>query len=113
MPKNYQISQYDLPINVEGALELPHSGAIVGVERAHIEEDTGKSTHVGGGGRIHEAGYSLVDYNRAGVPLVEIVGRPDLRSADDAKAYVSELRGVLLAVGAFDAKVEEASRAGG
>src|SRR5262245_7831888 len=109
MPKNYQISQYDLPINVEGALELPHSGAIVGIERAHIEEDTGKSTHVGGSGRIHDAGYSLVDYNRAGVPLLEIVSRPDLRSAEGARAYVSELRAILLAAGASDAKMEEGS----
>jgi aspartyl-tRNA(Asn)/glutamyl-tRNA(Gln) amidotransferase subunit B len=109
MPKNYQISQYDLPINVEGRLELPQSGSIVGIERAHIEEDTGKSTHVGGGGRIHDAGYSLVDYNRAGVPLLEIVSKPDLRSADDARAYVSELRAILLATGASDAKMEEGS----
>jgi aspartyl-tRNA(Asn)/glutamyl-tRNA(Gln) amidotransferase subunit B len=66
-PKNYQISQYDLPINVDGSLELP-SGQVAGIERAHLEEDTGKSTHVGGGGRIHDARYSLVDLNRAGVP---------------------------------------------
>ncbi len=79
MPKDYQISQYDEPINVDGWLELP-DGSRVGIERAHMEEDTGKTTHIGGGGRIHEAGYSLVDYNRAGVPLVEIVSRPDIRS---------------------------------
>jgi aspartyl-tRNA(Asn)/glutamyl-tRNA(Gln) amidotransferase subunit B len=108
MPKDYQISQYDLPINVEGWLELP-SGPRVGIERAHIEEDTGKSTHVGGGGRIHDAGYSLVDYNRSGVPLLEIVSKPDLRSADDARSYVSELRAILLATGASDAKMEEGS----
>ncbi len=109
MPKNYQISQYDLPINVEGWLGLPQSAQRVGIERAHIEEDTGKSTHVGGGGRIHDAGYSLVDYNRAGVPLLEIVSKPDLRSADDARAYVSELRAILLATDASDAKMEEGS----
>ena len=79
MPKDYQISQYDLPINVDGSLELP-SGLTVGIERAHLEEDTGKSTHIGGGGRITDAGYSLVDYNRAGVPLLEIVSRPDMLS---------------------------------
>ncbi len=107
-PKNYQISQFDLPINVDGSLELP-SGQVVGIERAHLEEDTGKSTHVGGGGRIHDARYSLVDLNRAGVPLLEIVGRPDLRSADEARAYVSELRSVLVAVGASDGKMEEGS----
>jgi aspartyl-tRNA(Asn)/glutamyl-tRNA(Gln) amidotransferase subunit B len=108
MPKDYQISQYDLPINVDGSLELP-SGQRVGIERAHIEEDTGKSTHVGGGGRITDAGYSLVDYNRAGVPLLEIVSRPDLRSADDARAYVTELRAILVATGVSDAKMEEGS----
>ncbi|MFM7510107.1 MAG: Asp-tRNA(Asn)/Glu-tRNA(Gln) amidotransferase subunit GatB, partial [Actinomycetota bacterium] len=107
-PKNYQISQYDLPINADGFLELP-SGKIVGIERAHLEEDTGKSTHIGGGGRIHDAQYSLVDLNRAGVPLLEIVGRPDLRNAEDARAYVSELRAVLVAVGASDGKMEEGS----
>jgi aspartyl-tRNA(Asn)/glutamyl-tRNA(Gln) amidotransferase subunit B len=108
MPKDYQISQYDLPINVEGALELP-SGARVGIERAHIEEDTGKSIHVGGSGRITDAGYSLVDYNRAGVPLLEIVSKPDLRSSAEARAYVSELRAILLATKASDAKMEEGS----
>jgi aspartyl-tRNA(Asn)/glutamyl-tRNA(Gln) amidotransferase subunit B len=108
MPKDYQISQYDLPINNDGALELA-SGLRVGIERAHLEEDTGKSTHVGGGGRITDAGYSLVDYNRAGVPLLEIVSRPDLRSAEDARTYVSELRAILLATRASDAKMEEGS----
>ncbi len=108
MPKDYQISQYDLPLNVDGWLELP-SGQRAGIERAHMEEDTGKSTHVGGGGRIHDAAYSLVDYNRAGVPLVEIVGRPDLRSAEEARAYLNELRAVLVATGASDAKMEEGS----
>jgi aspartyl-tRNA(Asn)/glutamyl-tRNA(Gln) amidotransferase subunit B len=108
MPKDYQVSQYDLPTNVDGYLELP-SGQRVGIERAHIEEDTGKSTHVGGGGRINDAEYSLVDYNRAGVPLVEIVSRPDLATSEDAKAYVSELRAILLATAASDAKMEEGS----
>jgi aspartyl-tRNA(Asn)/glutamyl-tRNA(Gln) amidotransferase subunit B len=108
MPKDYQISQYDRPLNADGWLELP-SGQRVGIERAHMEEDTGKSTHVGGGGRIHEAGYSLVDYNRAGVPLVEIVGRPDLRSAEQAKQWVSELRAILVATGVSLARMEEGS----
>src|SRR6476659_1715628 len=108
MPKDYQVSQYDEPINVDGFLELPN-GKRVGIERAHMEEDTGKTTHVGGGGRIHEAAYSLVDYNRAGVPLMEIVSRPDIRSAEQARAYVSELRGVLEAVGVSDVKFEEGS----
>ena len=108
MPKDFQISQYDQPICVEGWLELA-SGKRVGIERAHLEEDTGKSTHVGGEGRIHGADYSIVDYNRAGVPLLEIVGRPDLRSAEEARAYVSELRAILVAVGASDGKMEEGS----
>jgi aspartyl-tRNA(Asn)/glutamyl-tRNA(Gln) amidotransferase subunit B len=108
MPKDYQVSQYDQPINVDGHLELS-DGTRVGIERAHIEEDTGKNTHVGGGGRIHEAGYSLIDYNRAGVPLVEIVSRPDITSAEQARAYASELRAILLATAVSDAKMEEGS----
>ncbi|HEX3426631.1 MAG TPA: Asp-tRNA(Asn)/Glu-tRNA(Gln) amidotransferase subunit GatB [Acidimicrobiales bacterium] len=108
MPKDYQVSQYDEPINVDGWLDLP-GGTRVGIERAHMEEDTGKTTHVGGGGRIHDAGYSLVDYNRAGVPLVEIVSRPDIRSAAEARSYVDELRSILVATGASDGKMEEGS----
>jgi aspartyl-tRNA(Asn)/glutamyl-tRNA(Gln) amidotransferase subunit B len=108
MPKDFQISQYDEPIDVDGYLELP-SGRRIGIERAHIEEDTGKTTHLGGGGRIHGADHSLVDYNRAGVPLVEIVSRPDLRSADEARAYVAELRAILVASGASDGRMEEGS----
>ena len=96
------------PVTLDGTLELP-DGFVVGIERAHLEEDTGKSTHVGGGGRIHDAEYSLIDYNRAGVPLVEIVSRPDLRSAEQARAYVNELRAVLLATGVSDARMEEGS----
>jgi len=109
MPKAYQISQYDEPICIDGWLDLP--GDIrVGIERAHLEEDTGKSTHVGGsGGRIHGSDHSLIDFNRAGVPLVEIVSRPDIRTPDQARAYVSELRSILVAVGASDAKMEEGS----
>ncbi|MYG94311.1 MAG: Asp-tRNA(Asn)/Glu-tRNA(Gln) amidotransferase subunit GatB [Acidimicrobiia bacterium] len=108
MPKGYQISQYDQPINTNGWLELP-GGKRIGIERAHLEEDTGKTTHIGGSGRIHEAGYSLVDYNRAGVPLIEIVGRPELRSAQEARQYVAELRAILVAVRASDGKMEEGS----
>ena len=108
MPKDFQISQYDQPINGVGSLELP-DGRRIGIERAHLEEDTGKSTHVGGGGRIHEAGHSLIDYNRAGVPLIEIVSAPDMRCAEDARAYVSELRAILVAIGASDGKMEEGS----
>jgi aspartyl-tRNA(Asn)/glutamyl-tRNA(Gln) amidotransferase subunit B len=107
MPKDYQISQYDEPVCVEGWLEV--DGARVGVERAHMEEDTGKTLHVGGGGRIHEADHSLVDYNRAGVPLMEIVSHPDLRSSEQARAYVGELRALLQAIGVSDVKMEEGS----
>ena len=108
MPKDYQISQYDQPTNTDGQLELA-DGHVVGIERAHIEEDTGKTTHVGGGGRIHDADYALVDYNRAGVPLVEIVSRPDIRTAEQARAYVRELRAILLSIGVSDARMEEGS----
>ena len=109
MPKAYQISQYDVPLNVDGWLELP-GGKRIGIERAHLEEDTGKSTHIGGtGGRIHGSDHSLIDFNRAGVPLVEIVGRPDIATPDEAKQYVTELRQILVAIGASDAKMEEGS----
>jgi aspartyl-tRNA(Asn)/glutamyl-tRNA(Gln) amidotransferase subunit B len=109
MPKGYQISQYDQPLNVDGSLALP-DGTLIGIERAHLEEDTGKSTHSGGaGGRIHGSDYSLIDFNRAGVPLVEIVSRPHIRTAEQARQYVTELRGILLAVEASDAKMEEGS----
>ncbi len=108
MPKDYQISQYDRPLNINGSIQLP-SGHVVGVERAHMEEDTGKSTHVGDSGRIHDAGYSLVDYNRAGVPLLEIVSHPDIRGPEEAKAYAAELQAIVIAVGASDGKFEEGS----
>jgi aspartyl-tRNA(Asn)/glutamyl-tRNA(Gln) amidotransferase subunit B len=108
MPKDYQISQYDIPLNVDGWLELP-GGRRIGIVRAHMEEDTGKTTHVGGGGRIHDAAHSLVDYNRAGVPLVEIVSAPDLRGAEEARTYVDELRAILVSTGVSDGKMEEGS----
>ena len=108
MPKDFQTTQYDQPTNSDGRVVLS-DGFVVGIERAHIEEDTGKSTHIGGGGRINDALYSLVDYNRAGVPLVEIVTRPDVRTIEHAKAYVEELRGILLATGVSDARMEEGS----
>ena len=108
MPKDYQVSQYDEPINRDGSIELP-SGTTVGIERAHLEEDTGKTSHMGGGGRIHDADYSLVDYNRAGVPLVEIVSRPEITSPEDARAYLNELRSILVATGASDGRMEEGS----
>ncbi len=109
LSKAYQISQYDQPLNVDGFLMLP-ADVRVGIERAHLEEDTGKSTHAGGtAGRIQGSDYSLIDFNRAGVPLVEIVSRPDIRTSEQAKQYVGELRAILLAIGASDAKMEEGS----
>ena len=108
MPKDFQISQYDLPINVGGYLDLPDASR-VSIERAHLEEDTGKSTHLGGTGRLHGADRSLVDYNRSGVPLVEIVSGPDIRSSAQAREYAQELRGILIATGASDGRMEEGS----
>jgi len=106
--KDYQISQYDLPINSDGYLDLP-DGSRVRIERAHMEEDTGKTTHLGGSGRLAGADRSLVDYNRCGVPLVEIVSAPDIRSSAQARAYAAELRGILIATGASDGRMEEGS----
>jgi aspartyl-tRNA(Asn)/glutamyl-tRNA(Gln) amidotransferase subunit B len=110
MSKAYQISQYDQPLNVDGHLDLP-DGTRIGIERAHMEEDAGKSMHMGGGGggRVHGSDYSLIDFNRAGVPLVEIVSRPDIRTSEQARQYVTELRAILLAIDASDAKMEEGS----
>jgi len=95
-------------LNIDGRLALS-DGTVIGVERAHLEEDTGKSTHLGGSGRIHGSEGSLIDFNRAGVPLVEIVSRPDIVSPDQAREYVSELRAILVAIGASDARMEEGS----
>ncbi|MEX2618817.1 MAG: Asp-tRNA(Asn)/Glu-tRNA(Gln) amidotransferase subunit GatB [Egibacteraceae bacterium] len=112
MPKNYQISQYDVPICAGGVLEVTVDGGKrtqVGITRVHMEEDTGKSTHVGTSGRIHGADHSLIDYNRAGIPLLEVVSEPDIRSADEARAYLTELRAIVRALGVSDAKLEEGS----
>ena len=111
LPKNYQISQYDIPVCHDGHLDVEVDGAVrrVGIERAHMEEDTGKSTHLGDGGRIHAARTTLLDFNRSGVPLVEIVSRPDIRGAAEARAYAQELRGVVLELGVSDARLEEGS----
>ncbi len=106
--KDYQISQYDLPINSGGYLDLPDASRVA-IERAHMEEDTGKSTHLGGSGRLAGADSSLVDYNRCGVPLVEIVSGPDIRSSAQARLYAAELRGILIATGASDGRLEEGS----
>jgi aspartyl-tRNA(Asn)/glutamyl-tRNA(Gln) amidotransferase subunit B len=112
MPKNYQISQYDLPICVGGHLdvELPDgTTSRIGITRVHMEEDTGKTTHGSASGRIHDADHALVDYNRAGVPLVECVSEPDIRSPDEAAAYLRELRATLEALDVSDVKMEEGS----
>ncbi|MGH2683684.1 MAG: Asp-tRNA(Asn)/Glu-tRNA(Gln) amidotransferase subunit GatB [Actinomycetota bacterium] len=111
MPKNYQISQYDLPIGVGGHLEVDVEGDVrrVGITRVHLEEDTGKTVHVGETGRIAEAEYALEDYNRAGVPLVEVVSEPDIRSPEEAVTYLRELRALLEALGVSDVRMEEGS----
>ena len=111
MPKNYQISQYDLPLGSGGVVELEGSFGTtrVGINRVHLEEDTGKSTHVGGTGRIGDSEYSLEDFNRAGTPLVEIVSEPDIHSAEEARAFVSELRAILESLDVSDVRMEEGS----
>lgn len=114
MGKNYQISQSDEPIAFEGEVEVELAdGEIITIpiERAHMEEDAGKLTHVGGAtGRIQGAAYSLVDYNRAGVPLVEIVTKPifgtEERAPEIAKAYVQTIRDIVISLGISDAKME-------
>lgn len=111
MPKNYQISQYDVPVGTDGVLEIEMEGTTrrIGITRVHLEEDTGKSIHVGGGGRIHEADYSLEDFNRAGVPLVEIVTEPDIGSPEEARIAAEELRSILEYLDVSDVKMEEGS----
>ena len=111
LPKNYQISQFDVPVCVDGYLDVTVDGEThrVGIERAHMEEDTGKSTHIGGGGRIHSAESTLLDFNRSGVPLVEIVTRPEIHSAAQARAYAQSLRSVVAELGVSDARLEEGS----
>jgi aspartyl-tRNA(Asn)/glutamyl-tRNA(Gln) amidotransferase subunit B len=111
MPKNFQISQYDLPLCVNGHLDVDVGGGTrrIGITRVHLEEDTGKTTHAGATGRIAGAEYALVDYNRAGVPLVEVVSEPDMRSAEEARAYLNEIRATLEALGVSDVRMEEGS----
>jgi len=116
MPKDFQISQYDEPLCTDGWLDVVTGGSTVrvGIERVHLEEDTGKSLHVGGAtGRIHGAEYSLVDYNRAGIPLVEVVTKPvagtGALAPETARAYVTELRDLLRSLGVSDVRMEEGS----
>ena len=114
LAKNYQISQYDEPIAFDGMVEVELEDQTrwsVDIERAHMEEDAGKLTHIGGDtGRIHGAEYSLVDYNRAGVPLVEIVTRPIVgageRAPELARAYVQTIRDIVLSLGVSQARME-------
>jgi aspartyl-tRNA(Asn)/glutamyl-tRNA(Gln) amidotransferase subunit B len=116
MPKNFQISQYDEPLCVDGWLDVLVDGETVrvGIERVHLEEDTGKTLHIGGTtGRIHGATESLVDYNRAGIPLVEVVTKPvpgtGALAPTVAKAYVTELRDVIRSLGVSDVRMEQGS----
>jgi aspartyl-tRNA(Asn)/glutamyl-tRNA(Gln) amidotransferase subunit B len=112
MPKNYQISQYDLPLCVGGSLDIEladGSARTVGITRVHMEEDTGKTQHGSESGRIHDATHASVDFNRAGVPLVECVSEPDMRTAEEAGAYLRELRATLDALDVSDVKMEEGS----
>jgi aspartyl-tRNA(Asn)/glutamyl-tRNA(Gln) amidotransferase subunit B len=116
MPKNFQISQYDEPLCVDGYLDVDLGGELirVGIERVHLEEDTGKTLHVGGAtGRIHGATESLVDYNRAGIPLVEIVTKPvpgtGAAAPTVARAYVTELRDLVRSLDVSDVRMEQGS----
>lgn len=115
LPKNYQISQYDLPIAEHGWLEIEvldadgnPSRKKIGITRLHMEEDAGKLVH-GGSERLSGSTYSLVDYNRAGVPLVEIVSEPDIRSGQEAAEYAQELRRIMRYLGVSDGNMQEGS----
>ncbi|MCL5290018.1 MAG: Asp-tRNA(Asn)/Glu-tRNA(Gln) amidotransferase subunit GatB [Bacillota bacterium] len=108
LPKNYQISQYDLPIAEQGYLDIEVDGQTkrIGITRLHMEEDAGKLVHQG---NIVTTPYSLVDYNRTGVPLIEIVSEPDMRSPEEARAYVEKLKAVIQYTGVSDCRMEEGS----
>ena len=106
LPKGYQISQYDEPICVNGHIDI--KGKRIGITRAHLEEDAGKLVHAGSAG-IAGSSYSLVDLNRAGTPLLEIVSEPDMRSSDEARAYMEELRNIVRYIGVCDGNLEEGS----
>ncbi len=110
LPKGYQISQYDLPSCTNGKMIVPLQDGehVVGIVRAHLEEDAAKNVHVGGlSGRIGGAEYTLVDYNRSGTPLVEIVTEPDLHSADEARRFLQLLRQTIVELGISDAEMEK------
>jgi len=106
LPKGYQISQYDEPICVNGHIDI--KGKRIGITRAHLEEDAGKLVHAGADG-LAGSSYSLVDLNRAGTPLLEIVSEPDMRSSEEARAYMEELRSIVRYIGVCDGNLEEGS----
>ncbi len=112
LPKGYQISQYDSPLCVGGSFVVPTADGdrAIGIVRAHLEEDAAKSIHVGGeGGRIHGAGATLVDFNRGGTPLVEIVAEPDIRSPEEARRFLQLLRQTIVELGISDAEMDKGS----
>ena len=116
LAKNYQISQYDVPLIHDGHLDVEvelADGSVqtrrVGIERLHMEEDTGKSLHVGDTGRLHGADRSLIDYNRCGIPLLEIVSHPDIHDPETAQAYLRELQAIVRAVDVSDARMDQGS----
>jgi aspartyl-tRNA(Asn)/glutamyl-tRNA(Gln) amidotransferase subunit B len=112
LPKGYQISQYDVPLASAGRFVVPgpEGDREIGIVRAHLEEDAAKTIHVGGaGGRIHGAEYSLVDFNRGGTPLVEIVTQPDVRSGEEARRVLQLLRQTVVELGISDAEMEKGS----
>ena len=106
LPKGYQISQYDEPICVNGYIDI--KGKRIGITRAHLEEDAGKLVHAGAAG-LAGSSYSLVDLNRAGTPLLEIVSEPDMRSSEEARMYMEELRNIVRYIGVCDGNLEEGS----
>jgi len=111
LPKAYQISQYDLPLAVDGHLEVNDDGKAhkIRIQRLHLEEDAGKLVHAAVGGRLMGADYSLVDYNRSGVPLMEIVTQPDITSPKQAREFVSRLRQLVRYLGVSDGDMESGS----
>lgn len=111
MPKDYQISQYDIPVCGQGYLDVAvgDNTRRIGITRAHMEEDTGKLLHESKSGRLHEAKHSLVDFNRAGTPLAEIVSEPEIKSAEEAVVFVTNLRSIVQHLGVSDGNMEEGS----
>lgn len=111
LPKAYQISQYDLPLGLGGSLDVRTDGAVhrIRITRVHMEEDAGKLVHACGDGRLSGADHSLADYNRAGIPLMEIVSEPDIRTPREAREYVAELRRLVRCLDVSDGDMESGS----